>query len=144
MKTNTSFSPPRNRLSAIATTLFLVYLAVPAQAQSTSVQPPQTPSASEDSVMTDWRARYQELGHDIYNWACAQCHNEGEQGAPRIRVASDWEERSPLWTAVLLEHVQAGYMDMPAKGGHPYISDRAVQAAGEYLLMETFPHLPAD
>jgi cytochrome c5 len=45
---------------------------------------------------------------------------------------------------VLLEHAREGWLDMPAKGGHPYLSDRAVQAAGEYMLCETFPELPRD
>jgi len=33
---------------------------------------------------------------------------------------------------------------MPAKGGQNEFSDRAVEAAGEYMLNETFPELPRD
>ncbi len=101
-------------------------------------------SAAEDAEIVAWRERYLALGEDVYTWACAACHDTGEQDAPRIRDRDTWSDRSPLWSAVLLEHAKQGYLEMPAKGGHPYLSDRAVQAAGEYMLGETFPELPRD
>jgi len=97
-----------------------------------------------DYEIIAWRERYMALGRDVYEWSCAACHDEGEDDAPRIRQRESWTERSPLWSAVLLEHAREGWLDMPAKGGHPYLSDRAVQAAGEYMLCETFPELPRD
>jgi hypothetical protein len=33
---------------------------------------------------------------------------------------------------------------MPTKGGKLELSNRAVEAAGEYMLHETFPELPRD
>jgi cytochrome c5 len=33
---------------------------------------------------------------------------------------------------------------MPARGGQTDLSDRAVEAAGEFMLNETFPELPRD
>ena len=80
----------------------------------------------------------------MYEWACAACHAEGVDGAPRMGDRDAWSDRSPLWSAILLEHAKQGYLEMPAKGGHPYLSDRAVEAAGEYMLTKTFPELPRD
>lgn len=93
----------------------------------------------DDYEIVAWRDRYLMLGQDIYQWACAQCHDTGDNGAPKTGDASAWTTRSPLWSAVLMEHAREGYMTMPARGGHPYLSDRAVQAAGEYMLGKTFP-----
>lgn len=99
---------------------------------------------AEDAEITAWRDRYLALGEDVYEWACAACHGTGENGAPRIGDRAAWSDRSPLWSAVLLEHAKQGYLEMPAKGGHGYLSDRAVEAAGEYMLGETFPEKPRD
>jgi cytochrome c5 len=101
-------------------------------------------SEAEDAEITAWRDRYLALGEDVYDWACAACHATGEKDAPRIGDRSAWSDRSPLWSAVLLEHAKEGYLEMPAKGGHGYLSDRAVEAAGEYMLGVTFPEKPRD
>ncbi len=99
---------------------------------------------AEDAEIVAWRERYLALGKDVFNWACASCHASDEGNAPQLGDRDNWSDRSPLWSAVLLEHAREGYLEMPAKGGHPYLSDRAVQAAGEYMLGVTFPEKPAD
>ena len=99
---------------------------------------------AEDYEIIAWRDRYLALGEDVYEWACAACHDQGKDGAPVTGDRQSWSNRSPLWSAVLLEHARQGLLEMPAKGGHAYLSDRAVQAAGEYMLGKTFPDLPRD
>jgi cytochrome c5 len=99
---------------------------------------------AEDAEIVAWRERYLALGKDVFNWACASCHASDAVNAPQLGDRDNWSDRSPLWSAVLLEHAREGYLEMPAKGGHPYLSDRAVQAAGEYMLGVTFPEKPAD
>ena len=100
--------------------------------------------SQSDREVISWRERYLMLGRDTYNEVCASCHEEGKDGAPAIGVRESWSDRSPLWTAVLFEHAKSGYLGMPAKGGHPELSDRAVESAGEYMLSVTFPELPKD
>ena len=78
-------------------------------------------------------------GQETYNAACASCHDTGLDGAPVTGNLVDWVDRSPLWQAVLMEHAKEGYLEMPAKGGHPELSDRAVSSAVEYMLTSTFP-----
>jgi cytochrome c5 len=121
--------------------LFLVFamLVVPGPSSADGNEP-----EAIDADIVSWRTRYLALGEDVFQWACARCHANPETAAPQMGVRDDWENRSPLWSAVLLEHAKQGFMEMPAKGGHPYLSDRAVQAAGEYMLGETFPELPVD
>lgn len=91
-----------------------------------------------------WRERYLLLGKDSYQRGCANCHDEGVDGAPTIGDRDTWSARSPLWSAVLAGHAKNGYLNMPARGGHPELTDREVEAAMEYMLGETFPELPVD
>ncbi len=125
-----------NRLAPLVALLLITApVSIPAQ---------DTQAEAEDAGIVSWRERYFALGEDVFQWACARCHADPESGAPQMGVRDDWDDRSPLWSAVLLEHAKQGFMEMPAKGGHPYLSDRAVQAAGEYMLGQTFPELPVD
>ena len=78
-------------------------------------------------------------GRDVYLDNCASCHETGLNDAPVAGNRADWLNRSPLWQAVLLEHARSGYLEMPQKGGHPELSDEAVNAAAEYMLAITFP-----
>jgi len=107
-------------------------------------EPTMARQAVRDYPEGSWRTRYLELGRETYEWACASCHDEGEDDAPIKGDRESWSDRSPLWSAVLLEHAKNGYLDMPTKGGEEHLSDRAVEAASEYMLYETFPELPRD
>lgn len=84
------------------------------------------------------------LGQAAYEINCASCHDTGRNGAPVTGEADDWLDRSSLWQAVLFEHAKAGYLEMPAKGGHPELADAMIDAAAEYMLAITHPHIPRD
>ena len=49
-----------------------------------------------------------------------------------------------MWEAVLFEHVKQGYLNMPARGGEPGLTDYDVEAAAEYMLNISHPSLPRD
>ena len=83
-------------------------------------------------------------GQLAYEKFCASCHDEGVDGAPVRGRSEDWAGRSQLWQAVLFEHAQEGYLDMPAKGGTPELSDETVALAAEYILESTFSERPPD
>ena len=78
-------------------------------------------------------------GQQAYEQACASCHDEGVDGAPRTGDPEAWADRSMLWEAVLFEHAKKGYLEMPARGGSPELPDLSVSQALEYMLLETFP-----
>ena len=83
-------------------------------------------------------------GEAAYLEHCAGCHQTGMLGAPREGVPADWEHRSSLWQAVLMEHAKTGYFEMPARGGKMDLPDDVVEAAAEYMLEQTFPDRPED
>ena len=85
---------------------------------------------------------YSESGETAYLAHCAGCHETGLQGAPVVGDKADWEGRSKLWQAVMMDHAKTGYLDMPAKGGRPDLSDRTIEVAVEYMLERTYPDLP--
>ncbi len=100
--------------------------------------------AMRSQTSADWRESRLAQGKEVYEYACAACHDEGLNGAPPIGDREAWSDRSPLWSAVLFEHARTGYLEMPAKGSHEDLSDQQVDAAAEYLLSVTFPELPLD
>ena len=83
-------------------------------------------------------------GEQAYLEHCAGCHETGMLGAPREGEPEDWEARSDLWQAVLMDHAKTGYFDMPARGGKSELPDDVVNAAAEYMLEATFPDRPED
>lgn len=83
-------------------------------------------------------------GIKVYQAACASCHDYGVDGAPVTDRPADWKNRSKLWESVLLEHVNNGYLDMPAKGGRADMTEYDVDAAAEYMLNIAHPDLLGD
>ena len=79
-----------------------------------------------------------------YEHACAECHETGRNGAPRTGDLDAWAGRSSLWEAVLFEHAEQGYFDMPAQGLDSQLSDDEVAAAAQYMLEITHPDQPRD
>jgi len=112
--------------------------------QSSGPQAAGSPPVAHQYRDDSWRERYLALGRDTYEQVCASCHDESTDGAPAKGDRESWSNRSPLWAAVLFEHAKSGHLDMPARGGRPELTERAVEAAGEYMLSETFPELPRD
>ncbi|MGB5290369.1 MAG: c-type cytochrome [Lysobacterales bacterium] len=112
--------------------------------QLASSETGQSNHAGQNGTRLSWRERYLQLGHDTYQDACAECHNEGNEGAPVTGDQESWSNRSPLWSAILMVHAQDGHLGMPAKGGCAELSEHEVTAAGEYMLSVTFPELPRD
>ena len=109
--------------------------------QPSSTAPIET---GQEETTDSWREQRLEAGKVAYEQACASCHDEGTDGAPAIGDRDAWSDRSPLWSAVLFEHSKTGYLKMPAKGAHEELTDKSVEAAGEYMLSVTFPEMPLD
>ena len=99
----------------------------------------------EALASSDERARPEYVTPKIaYEEACADCHESGKDGAPRTGDPEAWAGRSALWEAVLFEHVEKGYFDMPAHGTDGRFTDDEVALAAQYMLELTHPDQPRD
>ncbi len=85
-----------------------------------------------------------EDGKKAYEAYCARCHEGAVASAPMTGNREDWKGRSHLWEAVLFEHAEKGYFDMPARGGSESASEYEVETAAEYMLTITHPDQPRD
>jgi len=103
------------------------------------------PPATSVTIAPPPDATVQVSGKQAYDRACARCHDEGVDGAPKTGDREAWADRSWLWEAVLFEHAKSGYMTMPAKGGEETLDDAIVEMAAEYMLTKTYPDvMPSD
>jgi cytochrome c5 len=93
-------------------------------------------SPAEQAPPTDMSAM---TGESAYYIACASCHETGTNDAPLTGDPESWSDRSPLWQAVLADHANNGYMNMPAKGGRVELPDEVVTRAVEYMMSLTYP-----
>jgi cytochrome c5 len=125
--------------------LMLVCLGVSAGCSRGEGEAASPVASTPDSVRSEsWRESYSQTGQEVYEHACASCHEEGLDGAPVLGDPEAWTPRSDLWTAVLSGHAKAGYLAMPEKGGHSELTDEQVSAAVEYMMQKTFPEKPRD
>lgn len=104
-------------------------------------------SAEATQPGTEWPAQTDisaMSGASAYRLACASCHDTGANGAPLTGDPDAWSDRSQLWQAVLADHANKGYMEMPAKGGKFELPDQVVTRAVEYMMLLTYPGRPPD
>ncbi|MEH6517136.1 MAG: c-type cytochrome [Halioglobus sp.] len=83
-------------------------------------------------------------GKKAYEATCASCHETGANGAPSTHNPEEWIGRSSLWESVLLEHANEGYLNMPAKGGNPNLTEYDLGVAAEYMLNISHPDQKSD
>lgn len=106
---------------------------------------PEVPDTTAENEISEVAGEIATMsGEDAYRLACAQCHEQGQMGAPRIDDADTWAGRSWLWEAVLFEHAKNGYNNMPARGGYNTLPDDVVERAAEYMLNQTSDVPPSE
>ena len=85
----------------------------------------------------------QRSGAQVYQEACALCHDAGVGGAPMIGDQAAWAPRLGQGVSALEEHALNGFQGsaglMPAKGGRADLSDDAVRAAVQHLVEAASP-----
>ncbi|MBA4696494.1 MAG: cytochrome c5 family protein [Legionella sp.] len=71
-------------------------------------------------------------GQQIRDHFCTNCHGENPLialGAPRVKVATDWDPRIKAGIALLLKHTREGFNAMPPRGGCFECSDEQLTQA---------------
>jgi len=96
-------------------------------------------AAADDTVVK--AAAGNEKGADVYNGACAACHNLGVAGAPKLGDTAAWKARIAKGEDTLIKHALEGFQGdagmMPAKGGRMDLSDEDVTTAVKFMLVES-------
>jgi cytochrome c5 len=77
-------------------------------------------------------------GGRVFERYCAQCHldPDNDSDAPQLDDAEDWDMRTHLWTAVLKDHANNGFLRMPAKGGHSALTKQNINDALYYMQIK--------
>ena len=70
-----------------------------------------------------------ERGMRVFNVFCSDCHQNPDNEAPQLDEADDWDLRTIQWTSILKNHTKVGFLGMPAKGGHPELTDQNIRDA---------------
>lgn len=72
-------------------------------------------------------------GDAVYKAVCAACHATGAAGAPKLGDKTAWGKRVEGGLPALIKSAIKGKKAMPAKGGHPDLSDLEVARAVVYM-----------
>ncbi|MFN2362138.1 MAG: cytochrome c5 family protein [Marinobacter sp.] len=89
-------------------------------------------AASSESASSD----EPRAGNEVYDAACAACHNSGAAGAPKFGDGDAWADRVDKGMETLVDHAINGFKGMPAKGGCSNCSDEEIEVAVEYMVDE--------
>jgi len=78
----------------------------------------------------------------IVQSACANCHESGQDGAPRIGDRPAWIARLKKGLDNLVASAIHGHGPMPARGGLPGLSDQEIRGAIVYMFNHGMPDIP--
>ena len=100
---------------------------------ATAEAPIQVAEATTETVAAD-------IGETTYQSACLACHGSGIPNIPQLGDATAWAPRIAQGKDILYERAINGFIGtssipMPAKGGNPSLSDDAVKAAVDYMIV---------
>ncbi|HEX7439604.1 MAG TPA: c-type cytochrome [Caldimonas sp.] len=73
---------------------------------------------------------------------CAQCHQAGQEGAPKIGDRPAWIPRLKKGLDPLVASAIHGHGPMPARGGLPDLSDQEIRGAILYMFTYGLPATP--
>lgn len=109
--------------------------------EANAASPPSTPA--HPTHPSDWKPEDESLaqGRSVYVAECSLCHDEGEEGAPSLGNADQWNSRRSKGEATLIKHAIEGFLgedgEMPARGGTDTLTDEEVSQAVRFMLEAT-------
>lgn len=78
-------------------------------------------------------------GQEIFEKSCKVCHGAASviPGIPRVTHNDEWAPRIKQGEETLFKHAIGGFNSMPAKGGHPDLSDDDIKATVLYMIKQS-------
>jgi cytochrome c5 len=73
-------------------------------------------------------------GAEVVKAVCANCHDTGKDGAPKIGDLAAWGPRMSQGIKTLTTHAAKGYRGMPAHGGEISVTDIELSRAIVYMI----------
>ncbi|MCU0734189.1 MAG: c-type cytochrome [Methylotetracoccus sp.] len=73
-------------------------------------------------------------GSRLYQLYCGACHDAGQHDAPTLDDIEAWDERAFRWDSVLRQHAAQGFLNMPAQGGQPELSEQNMNDVFFFML----------
>ncbi|RXK87702.1 cytochrome c5 family protein [Chlorobaculum sp. 24CR] len=75
-------------------------------------------------------------GKEAYDASCAMCHDSGMMNAPKPGDKAAWEPRLAKGMDTVMKNTIEGLNGMPAKGGHPELTDEQLKGAVDYMIKD--------
>lgn len=72
-------------------------------------------------------------GREVVGQACAACHTDGKDGAPKIGDYAAWAQRAQGGFDKLSQHAISGKNKMPSRGGQSNLTDLEVTRAIAFM-----------
>lgn len=76
-------------------------------------------------------------GVDVVDAFCAECHENGARGAPKIGDRAEWAKRAEKGPAALTQHAIDGIRAMPPHNGNKGLNDVEIRRAIIYMVNES-------
>ncbi|MGH8278306.1 MAG: c-type cytochrome [Gammaproteobacteria bacterium] len=111
-------------------------LQIAGQSETQASATPPSPGAAAAPAAVG-AAASAETGRQIWQGTCSACHQTGVLGAPKIGDKAEWAPHLAKGFPVLEDHALHGFLQMPAKGGNPSLSDAEVVKALEYMISQS-------
>jgi cytochrome c5 len=73
-------------------------------------------------------------GEQVVAQACGNCHQTGENNAPKVGDRAAWSQRVARGLPAMVESALRGHGNMPARGGMANLSDAEVRRGIEYMF----------
>lgn len=100
--------------------------------------PESKPAAAQAAAPAEARS-----GEAVVQAACANCHADGKDGAPKIGDRAAWSKRVAMGVDAVTTAAIRGHDGMPARGGLAGITDAEMKAAVLYMFNRAAAPAPA-
>lgn len=109
----------------------VVYMA---NAAGAKFEEPKAPAGTAAAAPAAGAPTAERTGEQVVAQACGNCHQTGENNAPKVGDRAAWSQRVARGLPAMVESAVRGHGNMPARGGMANLSDAEVRRGIEYMF----------